>query len=168
MMITKKINKRLIAFVLICIAVLSVTAVIVIASPGDGNDPLITLSYINDTVIPNLKSYVDEKVASSSSSSNQTQTVVSGSAGFSLVNIKANHTVIGDEGTEFVLRMGNGTIVATSNGGVADLTDGTDLADGTPIPANHNLLSPKNDKRGLHMDTAGIVLIKGTYTVIPD
>lgn len=143
-------------------ALIGLTAVAVIATPGDGNDPIVTLSYINDTVIPSLKEYVDSKIASAP------QTPTGSSSSYNLVNVKAGQKIIGSEGTEFVLRMGSGTIVATANGGVADLTDGTDLADGSPIPANHNLLSPKNDSRGLHMSTDGILLIKGTYTVIPD
>ena len=145
----------------------SAGAVMVIASPGDSNDPLITLSYINDTLIPQLKEYVDSKTASGSTPS-QSGSTVTGSSGYTLVSVKAKHKIIGAEGTEFVLRMGSGTIVATSNGGVADLTDGVDLTDGMPVPANHSLLSPKDDKRGFHMDTDGLVLIKGTYTVIPD
>ena len=143
-------------------ALIGLPAVAVIATPGDGNDPRVTLSYINDTVIPSLKEYVDSKIASAP------QTPTGSSSSYNLVNVKAGQKIIGSEGTEFVLRMGSGTIVATANGGVADLTDGTDLADGSPIPANHNLLSPKNDSRGLHMSTDGILLIKGTYTVIPD
>ena len=139
-------------------------AAVVIASPGSGDDPLVTLSYITDKVIPEMKAYIDEKLSNVTPSETKPVT----SSDFSLVNVKANHKIIGDEGTQFVLRMGTGTIVATENGGVADLTAGIDLKHGTPIPANHNLLAPKNDSRGLHMETDGIILIKGTYTVIPD
>lgn len=146
------------------IVIFFLTAAVVIASPGSGDDPLVTLSYITDKVIPEIKAYIDEKL--SNTAPNETKPVTS--SDFSLVNVKANHKIIGGEGTQFVLRMGTGTIVATENGGVADLTSGIDLKHGTEIPANHNLLAPKNDSRGLHMETDGILLIKGTYTVIPD
>ena len=139
-------------------------AAVVIASPGSGDDPLVTLSYITDKVIPEIKAYIDEKVSTTTPSETKPVT----SSDFSLVNVKANHKIIGGEGTQFVLRMGTGTIVATQNGGVADLTAGIDLPHGTLIPANHNLLAPKNDSRGVRMETDGILLIKGTYTVIPD
>ena len=36
-------------------AVIAATAVFAVASPGGEDDPLITLSYINDKVIPQLK-----------------------------------------------------------------------------------------------------------------
>ncbi len=146
-------------------AVIAASTFMAIASPGSEDDPLITLSYINEKVIPSLKEYIDSKI---SDAPQKGETVNSASLGYTLVNVKANHKIIGAEGTEFVLRMGSGTIVATENGGVADLTAGEDLANGTPIPSNHNLLSPKNDSRGLKMTTDGIVLIKGTYTVIPE
>lgn len=154
--------KILIPVIIAAIAV-SAAALLAIASPGGDDDPLVTLSYINDTVIPQLKEYIDGKASDLQSGGSSSR-----AASFTLVNVKANHKIIGGEGTEFVLRMGSGTIVATSNGGVADLTSGADLPDGTPIPSNHSLLSPKEDSRGLHMDTDGIVLIKGTYTVVPD
>lgn len=146
-------------FAAVLIAAASIAAV---ATPGDGNDPLVTLSYINDTVIPQIKEYIDSKLTSSPQSS------VGGGASYNLVNVKAGQKIIGSEGTEFVLRMGSGTIVATENGGVADLTDGLDLQNGSSVPANHQLLSPKNDSRGIRMATDGIILIKGTYTVIPE
>ena len=153
--------------IIIPVVVISlITAVAaVIASPGSGDDPLVTLSYITDKVIPEIKAYIDEKFSETNSSN---ETVHTTAPDFNLVNVTANHKIIGDEGTQFVLRMGTGTIVATETGGVADLTQGVDLKHGTPIPANHNLLAPKNDSRGVHMETDGILLIKGTYTVIPD
>lgn len=138
------------------------TSIAVIATPGDSNDPIVTLSYINDTVIPQIKEYIDSKLTSSP------QAPSGGSSSYNLVNVKAGQKIIGSEGTEFVLRMGSGTIVATENGGVADLTDGIDLQNGSAVPPNHHLLSPKNDSRGIHMSTDGIILIKGTYTVIPE
>lgn len=149
----------------IAIFLITAASAVAIASPGSGDDPLITLSYIDDKVIPEIKAYIDEKISGIGSSPAQSTGSVSE---FNLVNVKANQKIIGGEGTQFVLRMGTGTIVATENGGVADLTDGVDLPHGTPIPANHNLLAPKNDSRGVRMDTDGILLIKGTYTVIPD
>lgn len=150
------------ALISFIIAISLVTAIVAIASPGGSDDPLITLSYINDKLIPEIKEYIDEKFAENPAAESGNP------SSFVLVNVKANHKIIGDEGTEFVLRMGSGVIVATANGGVADLTAGVDLANGTPIPPNHNLLSPKSDSRGVRMNTDGILLIKGTYTVIPD
>jgi len=131
----------------------------VIASPGGSDDPLITLSFINDKLIPEIKAYIDSKTPGGSSDGQNSAST------FKLVNVKAGNKIIGHEGTEFVLRMGSGTIIATGNGGVADLTAGVDLTNGSPIPPNHNLLSPINDSRGLYMHTDGIILIKGTYTI---
>lgn len=161
----KLIKPKFIIPAVIIIILATLTAVTAIATPGDGNDPIVTLSYINDTVIPQLKEYVDNKF---SSASQQNTASGSSSSSYNLVNVKSGQKIIGGEGTEFVLRMGSATIIATENGGVADLTSGLDLQNGSAVPANHNLLSPKNDSRGIHMSTDGIILIKGTYTVIPD
>lgn len=160
-----KLSNRHKFMLLVIVVSIIISAIVAFAAPGDSDDPLVTLSYITDTLMPDIEQQIDDKISEAVSSGSP-----SGSAGgtYSLVNIKANHTVIGGEGTEFILRMGSGTIVATENGGVADLTAGVDLPHGTAIPANHMLVAPKNDSRGLKLDRDAIVLIKGTYTVIPD
>lgn len=153
-------------FMLLVIGVsIIISTIVAFAAPGDSDDPLVTLSYITDTLMPDIEKRIDAKVSEAVASGGN---ITSSGATYSLVNIKANHTVIGGEGTEFILRMGSGTIVATENGGVADLTAGVDLANGTAIPANHMLVAPKDDSRGLKLDRDAIVLIKGTYTVIPN
>ena len=155
--------------VLIAIAILiASSAVIAFAAPGDSNDPLVTLSYITDTLMPEIDSMVDKKVTQKVDDALENYTPTSkgeASDSYILVNVKKNQRIIGGEGTEFVVRSGQGIIVATSNGGLADLTVGLDLPDGTEAPLNHLLLSPRNDSRGIKFTTNGILLIRGTYTV---
>lgn len=162
-MVLPKRTKVVLIFTLIMMAV---SAIVAFAAPGDSSDPLITLSYITETLVPEIDAKIDQEVikkvdeAMDNHHSNE-----GGSSSFVLVNVKANQKIIGDEGTEFVVRAGEGTILATQNGGVADLTSGVDLPSGTAIPLNHHLLSPRDDSRGLHFTTSGIVMIKGKYSV---
>ncbi len=151
--------------ILIVTAILS--TVMAYAAPGDNNDPLVTLSYITDVLLPDLESQISKKVTNEVKSAISNADIGSGSSsdGFALVNIKSDYSIIGDEGTEFVVRSGTGKIVATSQGGVADLTDGIDLANGTDAPLNHHLLIPRSDKRGIKFSSDAIVLVKGTYSV---
>ena len=78
---------------------------------------------------------------------------------------KKGQRIIGIQGTEYILRMGSAKIIATQKGGIADATLGVDLPQNTPMPANHLLIVPFNDGRGVLMETDGILLIKGTYTI---
>lgn len=121
------------------------------ADPGSSEDPLVTLSYINDVLMPQVKSYVDSK----------SQAL----GGFEIVNVKAGQTVIADASTEMILRMGNAQIVATQKGGVADVTQGIDLQNGAVMPSNHLLIVPLDDGRGVQMLSDGIIMIKGSYIV---
>ena len=108
-----------------------------LADPGDSTDPIITLSYVEDVVKKELS--------------------------FRVVNMKKGDALIGEAGTEFILRMGTAEIIATAKGGLADLTAGTDLADGTKMPANHHLVVPVEDGRGIRANDNVIVLVKGDY-----
>ena len=158
--------KRTKVILILTLIMMAVSVVVAFAAPGDSSDPLITLSYITETLVPEIDSKIDQEVikrvdtAMKNHNSNE-----DGSSAFVLVNVKANQKIIGDEGTEFVVRTGDGTILATKNGGVADLTIGTDLPNGNAIPLNHHLLSPRDDSRGLHFSTNGIVMVKGKYTI---
>ena len=133
------------------------TLVYVFAAPGTDGDPLVSLSYITDTVIPELKDYVDEKVGSGSGSS--------ASDTFNVVDVKKGQTIKTGKGCELILRMGSATVIASKSGGLSDVTQGYDLSDGTNMPANHLLISPLEDGRGVKVTTNGKIMIKGKYTI---
>ena len=159
----KRFGKLLIPVMIL--AVLS--AAIVYAAPGDENDPLITLSYIKDVLMPDIEAKIDKKVeeAISKIEISAPATGEFGSDSYTVVNVNAKYSVIGDEGTEMVVRSGSGTIISSAQGGVADLTVGTDLTNGTQAPLNHHLLIPRSDNRGIKFESDSIVLVKGTYKV---
>ena len=86
---------------------------------------------------------------------------------FEVVNVGAGKQVIAGAGTELILRMGSGSIIGSARGGIADTTDGTDLQNGSAIPANHLLIVPLGDGRGMQISSGGdaIVMIKGSYEI---
>lgn len=149
----KSLTKKLLVMSL-CVIAWCITIPSLAANPGSEEDPLVSMSYINDVLMPQVRSYVDSKTA------------VSGGEGYQLVNLKKSQTVIGAQSTEFILRMGSATIVATDKGGIADVTAGVDLPKGSVMPSNHLLIVPFDDWRGILMQTDGIVLIKGSYSIV--
>ena len=148
----KKTLRKKIILTTIALLFLSVCLPGLAADPGSNEDPLVTLSYINDVLMPQVKSYVDSKATASND-------------GFEIVNLKSGQTVIAGASTEMILRMGNAQIVATQKGGVADVTLGIDLQNGAVMPSNHLLIVPLDDGRGAQMLSDGIIMIKGSYTI---
>lgn len=133
----------------------------VFSEPGTSDDPVVTKSYIVDEVIPQIKAYIDERFGAAASEG----VVTSASDKFIVVNVSAGKSVICEAGTELILRMGKGTIIATEKGGLADTTAGYDLANGTEMPSNHLLIVPLADGRGFRADTDVLVMVKGAYTI---
>ncbi len=126
------------------------------ANPGSADDPLITLSYVNDVLIPQIKSYVDTHSGLQAAISNGV---------YNVVNVSKGQIIVGGQSCHMIMRTGSGSAIAGVGGGIADVTGGTDLKTGTPIPLNHELIFPLDDGRGIKMETDAIVMVKGIYSV---
>lgn len=136
-------------------------ATVVLAEPGASDDPLISKSYIENQLMPQIKQYIESRLAEVGGGGAAAVTADK----FNVVNASAGQQIICSAGTELILRMGSASVIATEKGGIADTTDGFDLADGAFMPANHLLIVPVSDGRGVRATTDIIVMIKGGYTV---
>ena len=137
-------------------AILLLGSTIAFSEPGSDSDPLITLSYLNNS-IEQIKSYVDTKIANSSgtSSSNDLQ----------VVEVKKGQFLIGYAGTEIILRGGKGTAVVSELGGLSNVTAGNDIGKDGVIPPNHLLIIPRDDGRGIHVTVDAIFMVRGKYDI---
>lgn len=144
----------------------SAAAVTFAANAGTDQDPLVTLSYVEkriqevlssvNTQIADLKKQLAAQPASGGTS---------GSAVFQVVQAEKGSFIYFGGSTEFIVRSGKVAVIATVNGGLSDLTDGKDIGMGQSVPANHHMLVPRDDGRGLSVLDTTFVLIKGPYTV---
>ncbi|MGI6574685.1 MAG: hypothetical protein ACOX3A_02255 [bacterium] len=82
-----------------------------------------------------------------------------------VVELIAGQSLLADGGTELILRGGQAEAITSPLGGLADLTGGKDLAQGARIPANHLLLVPRDDGRGVFAVTDIILLVRGGYEI---
>ena len=144
--------------VIVCMGVL---APIALASPGTEADPLVSKSYIDDVLKPEIQQMIDASVAEIDGGSNTNAQPER----FVVVEASKGDEIICEAGTELILRMGSATVIATKKGGLADVTSGYDLADGLQMPANHLLIVPVADGRGIRADAKIIVMIKGGYSI---
>lgn len=122
----------------------------VIADPGADTDPLVS------------QSYVDAKI---SELSQQIQGLQAQVKKFEVVDVPAGKQLVAGGSAEIILRQGQAKAVASSAGGLSDVTEGVDIQTGGNIPANHLLIVPRDDGRGLKATNSVKILIKGTYTI---
>jgi hypothetical protein len=119
------------------------------------------------------KSYVDQRVTGFADKSYVDQRVtgfadkpyVDGRAAFKVVDLPRGSTITGESGTEIVLRGGRATAVASNLGGLFDATGAIDVAQAETVKANHLLVVPRADGRGLRATADAILMVKGNYTV---
>ena len=155
----KKTKKFKVAALVLC--AVSVFTV-VLAEPGAADDPLISKSYIDTVLMPQIKQFVEEKISGLSGNNNGSMQTAET---FKVVELASGQKLMCEAGAELILRMGKAEIIATEKGGLADTTAGFDLANGTDMPANHLLIVPVSDGRGITAKNNVIVMVKGGYEI---
>ncbi|MBE6081482.1 MULTISPECIES: hypothetical protein [Tissierellales] len=120
------------------------------SEPGTEEDPLVSQTYVEKR-IDQLRYYIDEKV--------------SGKNKLEIVEVEEGQSIIGSSGTEIILRGGKGKVIAGQLGGICDVTDGKDLQMDENVPANHMILIPRDDGRGIYAADKLILMVMGEYEI---
>ncbi|MFD2615541.1 hypothetical protein [Paenibacillus gansuensis] len=135
--------------------------------PGSSNDPIVTKSYVDQQVAELVKKEI-AKLDGTKPTVPDKPSTGAGSAAMGLVTVKPGETIVGAEGTEFVIRAGKGIAYTEDGGGLSDLTGGKDIAGGTVLAGNHYIVAPRA-KRGITADAKTkvslVVLVRGDYTI---
>lgn len=131
--------------------------------PGSSADPLVSKSYVDQVLaaLPN-KAYVDQAVTALA-----TKEQVGLWTAFRVVTVPAGQAIIGDGGTEIVLRGGQATAVTSAQGGLLNATSGKDMTKGEIIPPNNLIVIPRNDGRGFLAVTDLVLMVKGPASIGP-
>lgn len=128
------------------------------SEPGTERDPLVTLSYVEekiDQVKEQLKFYVDSKISADTGGGNVLE----------VVNLSEGQSIIGQAGTEMILRGGKATAIVSNLGGLSDITLGEDIGMNGKLSPNHLLIIPRDDGRGAYATTDAIFLVRGEYEI---
>lgn len=148
------------------------------AAPGDSSDPLVSLSYINETVIPSLtarfEGMVGEAKSELSNSFDNTieefkeslsaETVsnalddIGNRSEYKTVELSDGQAVVLEPGCEILFVSGEGLCI----GNLSDTTAGSSLENGR-LEANHLYLS--TGEASISSDGEAELLIKGSYTI---
>jgi len=167
-------SKIVLAFLSGCILALMFTlSAVAIAAPDPGSpdDPLVTRSYV-DRLISDLAA-----VSHGTLSAQQMESIVNAVVDrivlqgrgacdkFQPIHMTAGQLLIGEEGTELILRSGSATVHTGGPDGLANVTFGIDVVHGEQISRNHLLIVPRSDGRGILATTGIYVMIKGEFTI---
>ena len=146
------------------------------ANAGSANDPLVTLSYLNNTFARQVRTMVDEAVSQRKTEMEQAldklirnqggQTTPSGSgSAFSVVTLTQGQTLVGDVGCEVMLRVGTATCGTTDSVGLIDTTAGTNLGNGGALVTNHLYMVTISTRSVKATSGTVKVLVRGPYTI---
>ena len=128
-----------------------------LAATGDKNDPLVTLSYLEQTALPGVVSQVETKAAqrqtelaktlSDQIAAYQQQSGTAGgnsgsAAGYTLITLTSGQTLSLDVGCEVLLRVGTATVRTNdSSAALVDVSAGGTVNNGTALTKNHLYMS---------------------------
>lgn len=169
--------KKIVVGIAISTLILAGTTYGAISDPGSKEDPIVTKSYVDKKIAElggsnSNTSYLEEQVKAQQQvldllleQMNQLQPGASSNQTYELVSMSQGQRIIGDQGTEMILRSGKGSVIGSINGGIQDVTEGVDLQDGDSAPKYHLMIIPRTEGRGIFAETDIIVMVRGGYTI---
>ena len=132
---------------------------------GSSNDPLVTKSYV-DSKVTQLQKTVEVQASMIDLLTQEINNMgKEESSSYEVVTVPAGQSIVGKQGTEIIVRSGNGQVLASDGGGLQDMTEGTDLLGGSEIPKYHLVIIPREDGRGIYATKDLIVMVRGGYNI---
>ena len=138
---------------------------------GTSSDPLVTLSYLDETLTPAILEKVDQRLSERESALTKSftgllaaQSTVK-SETYSVVTLSSGQKLIGSVGCEIMLRIGAANCSAQYTPGLIDASSGGSINNGAALTANH-LYMVTIAGHGITAASSGVkVLVRGEYTI---
>ena len=156
----------------------------VAAGEGTQADPLITLSYLNQTAVPAMLEQVDGKAqayqAELAGKLDQAiqqytakmeelvgdESVQQHSAAYTVITLQKGQQLNMDIGCEVLLRIGTARCVSQSNPGLINTTTGSILNNGKDLEVNHLYMATITGRSIKATADVTKVLVRGGYTIV--
>lgn len=171
----KKGKKIMIAVaVLVVVAVVSSLTTLAVTNYGSQDDPLVTLSYLNETVTPAIQNRIneilderlDELARELGEAGGFPGDGGSQNSGFVVLTLNAGQTVTCGVGTEIMLRIGSASSAGPELPRLIDETGGVSVNDaGTALTVNHMYMVTIKGNGVKATSDYTKILIRGEYTV---
>lgn len=146
-----------------------------LAAGGDEEDPLVSLSYLTQTVLPDIFSQVDARaeVRQAELEERFAQALSESGAGsdgqsavFTLVTLSQGQAVRLDLGCELMLRIGSARVTADSVPALVDGTSGTTIGNGAELAVNHLYLATIAGRTVEAASGTVKLLLRGPYELL--
>lgn len=164
--------KKILLFILIIAILLST---VISAAPGDSNDPIVVLSYLNQRLADLVKDNkidtadnLNAKILDLEKELKEIKNQSSVQLPLEIVELHGNEKLIAQAGTEIILRGGKAFIIASELGGITNVTMGKDFGSDMAIPSNNYLIVPRSDGRGVYTNDYAIFMVRGQYEIIKE
>lgn len=158
----KKKKLRIWICAVIAVALIAGASVYAATTYGTKDDPLVTKSYLDDTLTPELMAQFKTQL-NSALAAQQSGSTAEGT--FEVVTLSKGQTLTGKVGCEILLRIGTAAVAASSSPGLVDTTSGGTLDSGGALTANH-LYMVSIAGNGVKATAAAVkVLVSGSYTI---
>lgn len=138
--------------------------------PGSSSDPVVTKGYVDQAISEKTKSQ-EEMIGLLNTQLNALKSELaglkeeaSGDHTYKVVEVEPGERLIGQQGTEIILRAGQGTAIVGALGGLQDVTEGVDITEGF-IPKYHLLITPRDDGRGVRVTKKATFMVRGGYSI---
>lgn len=178
---------RLVALMMISIALCSLT-VLAVPNTGSQDDPLVSLSYLQNVFLPDMLAQVDERVDTRAAEANEqlfaqveadvaelekkyaaAGVTTGGESGtvdsFVVVTMTSGQVLHGEIGCEVMLRVGSAACVAPGSPGLIDETSATTLENGKALEKNHLYMFTIANRSVKATAATTKLLVRGTYSI---
>ncbi len=185
-------KKRLGAIALAFAMILVLGAYAVYGDSDITSDPLVSLSYINEVLWPEIEDMIERAISgddfertetdteedteeSESETETETEVPEEPTAGvksfeYEVLHLMENTLLLSETPCEIILRSGHAAAYLGGNdNGLADLTDGGELMEGDSLVSNHLLMIPRGDGRGVRITSSeAYIMVRGGYRIVEE
>ena len=168
----KKKRTFLAVVVLIVVAAAASLTTLAVTNYGTESDPLVTLSYLEDRLTPEILDELESSLAAKEQElTEEFQDLISQSGGtvgtdtFSVITLEAGDILSCSVGTEIMPRIGTVVSAGPDSPRLIDETTGSSVTSaGTELETNHMYMVTIVNN-GIEAETNAKVLIRGDYTI---
>ena len=143
------------------------------AGGGSQSDPLVTLSYLTQTVQPDILRQVEERANTRQADLmtqfehrlDQLQGGTGGSAAYTLVTLSSGNRLELEVGCELMLRVGSAAVNSATEPALIDMTTGGTLANAGSLVQNHLYMATIPDRTVTASAGTVKLLVRGGYSI---
>ena len=161
--------------VLLAVALVVGLTTLAVTNYGTQSDPLVTLSYLQDTLTPQIMEQLEDQLYAKADeltedfenllSQNGGSSTSAGTATFSVVTLNAGDVLSCSVGTEIMPRIGTVVSAGSDSPRLIDETTGESISSSDVQLEHNHMYMVTIDGNGIKATSSSKVLIRGSYTV---